>query len=355
MEQVMMIFVSLVFFELVVSAICGNTLAPALYLFGDSSIDNGNNNLLPTLARANFFPYGIDFPRGSTGRFTDGKTIADFIAEYLGLPYPPPYISMGSSRSLTGINYASASCGILPETGANFGRCLNLRDQVNLFQNTVEKDLAEMINNSTQLCEHLSKSMYVFITGTNDYISKYLGTTYSGTDKIYQSISFADLLIATLSDQFKRIYNLGGRKIVISEIRPVGCIPRISRGNPCVEELNQMVTHYNERLPPLLKTLTSTLPGSTFLLIRSNSIEYDAIKNPSKYGLSDVSNTCCRSNWGNGSAGCVPLSTPCQNRSQYVFWDGFHLTETVHSIISSQCISDRSVCTPVTIEELVKM
>lgn len=41
-------------------------------------------------------------------------------AEYLGLPYPPPYISMGSSRSLTGINYASASCGILPETGANF-------------------------------------------------------------------------------------------------------------------------------------------------------------------------------------------------------------------------------------------
>ncbi|XP_047176148.1 GDSL esterase/lipase At2g03980-like [Vigna umbellata] len=120
---------------------CGNTLAPALYLFGDSSIDNGNNNLLPTLARANFFPYGIDFPRGSTGRFTNGKTIADFIAEYLGLPYPPPYISMGSSRSLTGINYASASCGILPETGANFGRCLNLRDQVNLFENTVEKDL----------------------------------------------------------------------------------------------------------------------------------------------------------------------------------------------------------------------
>ncbi|BAU01420.1 hypothetical protein VIGAN_11064700 [Vigna angularis var. angularis] len=42
------------------------------------------------------------------------------VAEYLGLPYPPPYISMGSSRSLTGINYASASCGILPETGANF-------------------------------------------------------------------------------------------------------------------------------------------------------------------------------------------------------------------------------------------
>jgi len=78
MEQVM-IFVSMVLFHLiVVSPVCGNPKAPALYLFGDSLIDNGNNNLLPTLARANFFPYGIDFPQGSTGRFTNGKTIADF-------------------------------------------------------------------------------------------------------------------------------------------------------------------------------------------------------------------------------------------------------------------------------------
>jgi len=94
-------------------------------------------------------------------------------------------------------------------------------------------------------------------------------------------------LICDLYDE-QRVYELGGRNIMISEIRPVGCMPRISRvyphAGPCVEELNQMVTCFNQRLPPLIKNLTSTLPASNFVLIRSNSIEYDAIRNPSKYG-----------------------------------------------------------------------
>lgn len=54
-------------------------LAPALYVFGDSLLDSGNNNHLPTIARANYLPYGANFPWGNTGRFTDGKTVADFV------------------------------------------------------------------------------------------------------------------------------------------------------------------------------------------------------------------------------------------------------------------------------------
>lgn len=57
----------------------GVPLAPALYVFGDSLLDSGNNNLLPTLAKADFPPYGRDFAKGSTGRFTNGRTVADFI------------------------------------------------------------------------------------------------------------------------------------------------------------------------------------------------------------------------------------------------------------------------------------
>lgn len=58
-------------------------LAPALYVFGDSLLDSGNNNLLPTIARANFLPYGANFPKGNTGRFTNGKTVADFVGIYI--------------------------------------------------------------------------------------------------------------------------------------------------------------------------------------------------------------------------------------------------------------------------------
>lgn len=57
-------------------------LVPAIYVFGDSLIDNGNNNNLGTVSKANYLPYGIDFPKGVTGRFSNGRTIADFICKY---------------------------------------------------------------------------------------------------------------------------------------------------------------------------------------------------------------------------------------------------------------------------------
>ncbi|KAJ0712538.1 putative triacylglycerol lipase [Helianthus annuus] len=50
---------------------------PGFFIFGDSLVDNGNNNGLVTLARANYRPYGIDFPLGASGRFTNGRTFVD--------------------------------------------------------------------------------------------------------------------------------------------------------------------------------------------------------------------------------------------------------------------------------------
>jgi hypothetical protein len=52
---------------------------PALFIFGDSFFDVGNNNNLATLIKANFLPYERDFvTKQSTGRFCNGKLAADF-------------------------------------------------------------------------------------------------------------------------------------------------------------------------------------------------------------------------------------------------------------------------------------
>jgi len=56
---------------------------PAMFIFGDSLIDNGNNNNMASLAKANYFPYGIDFNGGPTGRFSNGYTIVDEIGTLL--------------------------------------------------------------------------------------------------------------------------------------------------------------------------------------------------------------------------------------------------------------------------------
>lgn len=52
---------------------------PCYFVLGDSLVDNGNNNHLDSKWKADYPPYGIDFPKGFTGRFTNGRTSADII------------------------------------------------------------------------------------------------------------------------------------------------------------------------------------------------------------------------------------------------------------------------------------
>ncbi|GFP82989.1 GDSL esterase/lipase at5g18430 [Phtheirospermum japonicum] len=53
----------------------------AFFVFGDSLVDNGNNNYLATTARADSPPYGVDYPsHRPTGRFSNGYNIPDLIS-----------------------------------------------------------------------------------------------------------------------------------------------------------------------------------------------------------------------------------------------------------------------------------
>ena len=64
-------------------------LVSAAYIFGDSTVDAGNNNELATIAKANFPPYGRDFVDSiPTGRFTDGRLATDVVCNYCFLCSP---------------------------------------------------------------------------------------------------------------------------------------------------------------------------------------------------------------------------------------------------------------------------
>ena len=60
----------------------GGISAPStIFIFGDSLADAGNNNHIRTLAKANFPPYGINFPNHvATGRFSDGFNAFDYFS-----------------------------------------------------------------------------------------------------------------------------------------------------------------------------------------------------------------------------------------------------------------------------------
>lgn len=62
-----------------------DTLVPAIITFGDSAVDVGNNDYLPTLFRANYPPYGRDFVNHQpTGRFCNGKLATDITGKIKG-------------------------------------------------------------------------------------------------------------------------------------------------------------------------------------------------------------------------------------------------------------------------------
>ncbi|ONI28002.1 hypothetical protein PRUPE_1G116300 [Prunus persica] len=80
------IFVAYLF--LLVSCSAQNNV-PAVFTFGDSLVDVGNNNNLRTIAKANFYPHGMDFGNNPTGRFSNGRTVVDIIQ------YRPPLPLVG--------------------------------------------------------------------------------------------------------------------------------------------------------------------------------------------------------------------------------------------------------------------
>ncbi|PHU00649.1 GDSL esterase/lipase [Capsicum chinense] len=97
--------------------------ARAFFVFGDSLVDNGNNNYLVTSARADSPFYGIDYPtHRATGRFSNGLNMPDIISEQLGMEPTLPYLApeLTGERLLVGANFASAGVGILNDKGIQF-------------------------------------------------------------------------------------------------------------------------------------------------------------------------------------------------------------------------------------------
>ncbi|KAG6476215.1 hypothetical protein ZIOFF_065453 [Zingiber officinale] len=146
---------------------------PAMFVFGDSLLDPGNNNNLLTLAKANYFPNGIDFSIGTTGRYCNGGTLVDHLGKLLGLPFVPTFKnpSTNGSNILKGVNYASAGAGILWDTGLIFGDVFTMDEQIQNFKKTIE-DLSLMLGNKTT--DFLGRSLFFISMGANDYINNYL-------------------------------------------------------------------------------------------------------------------------------------------------------------------------------------
>eukprot|EP00250_Pteridium_aquilinum_P004294 c14516_g1_i1 orf=450-1511(+) len=319
---------------------------PAFFIFGDSLVDVGNNNYIVSVARANQLPFGIDFPTGPTGRFCNGKTVLDIIAERISLPYPPPYLNPATKGNalLQGVSYASGAAGILRSSGFNFIGRVDFDTQIDWFENNV-KELQQMLGESATR-DLLAKSLYATVFGSNDYVNNYL-LSYAPVNKIYTTDQFKLVVLNKTVDQLTRIYNLGARLIAVSGIGPIGCIPsqlvrQRSVNGECSDYVNGLAEDFNEGLKGVIAQLNEQLPGATIVYADTYNNVISYVNSPAKYGFKFTSQACCGRGKYKGQLLCLPVVTPCPDRADYVFWDAFHPTEAANRLLGQALFEDLS-------------
>ncbi|KAF3678991.1 hypothetical protein T459_05204 [Capsicum annuum] len=328
----------IVFMNLKPVLVKGEQKVPCLFIMGDSTFDNGNNNNLLTAAKANYPPYGIDFPDGPTGRFTNGRNVADFIAELLGFDrYIEPFATVKGVEMFRGVSYASGAAGILDETAIHVGDRISLNRQLRNHNVTISH-MSTLLGNKTLTMEYLSKCIYIVQIGNNDYINNYLLPQLYPSSHMYKPEQFATLLIQQYSEQLKTLYLHGARKIVVFGIGGIGCVPAEldlygTEDTACVNSIDSAVQKFSDKLKPMIDDLNSDLPDANFIYINSTSI---AVTVPSSVGITNLREPCCEISVTKGEGQCKRGGGACSDRTARFFWDGFHPSEAPNKVIAER-------------------
>ncbi|KAF9589764.1 hypothetical protein IFM89_028673 [Coptis chinensis] len=324
----------------------GGPQVPCYFIFGDSLVDNGNNNNIASLARANYLPYGIDFSGGPTGRFSNGLTTVDVIAQQLGFRnFIPPYAQASGRQVLGGVNYASAAAGIRDETGQQLGARIAFNGQLRNYQNTVSQ-VVNILGDENSAAAYLRQCIYSVGLGNNDYLNNYFMPQTYPTSRQFTPVQYADVLIQQFSQQLRTLYNYGARKVALIGVGQIGCSPNALANSPdgrtCVERINSACRLFNDRLRNMVDNLNNNLNDAQFIYVNAYGIFDDIIRNPASNGFTVTNAGCCGVGRNNGQITCLPFQTPCRNRNQYVFWDAFHPTEAANFIVGRRSYSAQS-------------
>ncbi|RRT60747.1 hypothetical protein B296_00044740, partial [Ensete ventricosum] len=320
---------------------------PALVVFGDSSVDTGNNDYLPTVARSNFQPYGRDFNGGvATGRFSNGRLATDFISQDFGLPDTvPAYLdpSFETKDFAAGVCFASAATGYDNVTSdvlliGLWQSVLPLWKQLDYFKNYQEK--LKSFQGEATAQQTISQALYIISMGTNDFLENYYA--YSGRSSEYTVDKYEDYLVGIARGFVDDLYRLGARKVNIAGLPPMGCLPleRVENSDSCNKEHNQVASDFNAKLQTMMAELSQKLPDVKLAYSNLYDPFMDVVTDPTSYGFENAVSGCCATGLFEMGYMCSSRSPfTCTDANKYVFWDAFHPTEKMYRIIADRLMN----------------
>nr|KYP72077.1 GDSL esterase/lipase At5g45960 family [Cajanus cajan] len=311
-----------------------------MYVFGDSTVDPGNNNFIKTAFRSDFPPYGRDFlNQAPTGRFTNGKLGTDFIASYLGLKdLLPPYLdpNLSDEELVTGVSFASAGSGFDPLTPI-LGNVIPIPKQLEYFK--AYKKRIEGVLGKQRTENHIKNAVFFISAGTNDYVINYFPVPIRRES--YTTLTYGHFLLQHVKDFIQNLWREGARKIAVLGLPPIGCLPIMITFNShnvflergCVDKYSSVARDHNMMLQHELFFMQlnfSNPAGAKISYIDTYGPLDNMIQVRQNLGFDEVDRGCCGSGYIEASFLCDGISYVCSDPSKFVFWDSIHPTEKAY-------------------------
>ncbi|CAN6872586.1 unnamed protein product [Brassica oleracea var. botrytis] len=354
-KKLLSFFLSTLFLTIVNSeAHCRNF--KSIISFGDSTADTGNLIVLSDpddLPAAAFPPYGETFFHHPTGRFSNGRLIIDFIAEFLGLPFVPPFYGSQNANFEKGVNFAVGGAtalehSFLVERGIDLAFTnVSLGVQLQSF-----KDAMPSLCGSPSVildCRNMMENALILMgeIGGNDYnYPLFLGKP---TEEIRELVP---LVVSTISSAITELISMGGKTFLVPGQFPLGCsttyLQSYNTSNAeeydstgCLKWLNEFGKNQGDQLLVELKKLQKLYPHVNIIYADYYNILLRFIQEPAKYGfLSKPSPLppCCGTRGSYSSLfgktfGLKGLKC-CNDPSKYVDWDSAHMTEAAYRLMA---------------------
>ncbi|XP_060675989.1 GDSL esterase/lipase At5g03610-like isoform X2 [Ziziphus jujuba] len=298
----------------------GHSGSVKLFVFGDSYADTGNSNKSYAVSWKQ--PYGITFPRKPAGRFSDGRVLTDYLAWSLGIRSLVPYTRRGDVEKWevqNGMNFAYGGTGVFN----TLEKAPNMSTQISFFQ--------QLLQQKWYTKQDLNSSIALLSLAGNDY-----GTFVVNHGNNPKDMSdFSKLVVNQLADNIKQILSLGVRKIAVTTIHPLGCLPQItiySSWNSCNHDWNLLSNFHNQQLWQRMQSLNNTLQTDqkkNVIVVLDLYTAFQSAFAKQKNITGNPLKPCCvgiSNGYGCGSvdqSGAKKYSV-CKNRELSFFWDMIH-------------------------------
>ncbi|XP_027937854.1 GDSL esterase/lipase At5g03610-like isoform X2 [Vigna unguiculata] len=289
-----------------------------LFVFGDSYVDTGN--LVNSISYKP--PSGITFPGTPAGRFSDGRVLTDYIASFLKIKSPTPYVFRNSSELQYGINFAHGGTGIF--NTLNEGP--NMTVQIDWFERVIQQKIYTKTD--------LESSVALVSAAGNDYAT-FLQRKQGSMRDIHV---FTASLIQQMSINLRRIHGLGINKIAVGLLEPIGCMPLLTAASSydkCLQPLNFISQNYSQMLLQIVQELNKELGKPVFVTLDLYNSFLSVLatmqKRRSDPTLMNPLKPCCEGLSTEYYCGSVDEKGEkkyglCEKPEFSFFWEGVHLS-----------------------------